>query len=255
VTCGTLRYLYAVVDAAGVPAPPLGPGVDGAEVTVLTEGPLAAVLSEVPADRFGEPALRSRLEDLDWLAELARAHHRVIDRISRVTAVAPLRMATVMEDQAAVRDLLASRRASFAEVLDRVRGRQEWGVKAYVLTGGPTADDTDIDSPGAGPGTAYLLRRRGQRQHAQRAVAAGVERARRLHELLSQHAVDARNYPPQDPRLSGRPEPMVLNAAYLVPADQVDALRAEAARFDAAGLRVELTGPWAPYSFAQDSGS
>jgi hypothetical protein len=253
VTGGTLCYLYAVIDAADVPAPPLGPGVDGVDVTVLTEGPLAAVLSEVPADQFGEPALRSRLEDLDWLAELARAHHRVIDRMSRVSAVAPLRMATVVVDRAAVRDLLASRRASFAEVLDRVRGRQEWGVKAYVVTDGP--DETDTDSPGAGPGTAYLLRRRGQRERAQRAFAAGVERARRLHELLSQHAVDTRTYPPQDPRLSGRTEPMVLNAAYLVPAGQVDALRAEAARFDAAGLRVELTGPWAPYSFAQDSAS
>jgi hypothetical protein len=228
--------------------------VDGAEVTTLTRGPVAAVLSEVPASRFDEQAIRSNLEDLDWLSDTAQAHHRVIDAIARVTAVAPLRMATLVRDPVSVGELLEANRDAFTKVLDRVRGRQEWGVKVYLADADAGGDDVP-ERATAGPGTAYLLRKRGQRDRARRALAAGEERARLLHELLAGHAEEARTYPPQDPRLSGRPEPMVLNAAYLVPEARVDTLREALAGFDATGLRVDLTGPWAPYSFTQDSAS
>jgi hypothetical protein len=46
---------------------------------------------------------------------------------------------------------------------------------------------------------------------------------------------------------------MALNAAYLVAAVDAESLRAAAARFESPDLRVELTGPWAPYSFAEVS--
>jgi len=62
-------------------------------------------------------------------------------------------------------------------------------------------------------------------------------------------AADSRVYPLQDPRLTGRREEMILNVAYLV--DEAGAA-ALAQRVDAATgneLRLELTGPWAPYSF------
>jgi hypothetical protein len=45
----------------------------------------------------------------------------------------------------------------------------------------------------------------------------------------------------------------VLNAAYLVPAEHADSFlrAAERLRADAPeGTRVEVSGPWAPYSFA-----
>jgi hypothetical protein len=48
---------------------------------------------------------------------------------------------------------------------------------------------------------------------------------------------------------------MVLNAAYLVGEPELDEFRAALAGFDPTGLRVELTGPWAPYSFTEDTAS
>jgi hypothetical protein len=71
-----------------------------------------------------------------------------------------------------------------------------------------------------------------------------------LHRTLSAAAVASHLYPPQDPQLSGRPEPMVLNAAYLVEESGVtmfvDAVQAWQSRH----IAHELTGPWVPYSFA-----
>lgn len=257
----TLCYLYGVVDAAAATSPPVEHGVEGAGVRYVPSGALAGVVSEVPASRFGEAALRANLENLDWLAETARAHHRVVDAINRVAAVLPVRMATVLLGPDQVVELLDEQRRPFTAALDRVRGRQEWGVKAYLGRAEPSVTtDAAAVPPAARPGTAYLLRKRGERERAERAAATGARRAGELHEALAALAVDSRVYPAQDPRLSGRSEPMLLNAAYLVADADVAALRAvladyeaadsDSADLDPAGLRVELTGPWAPYSFA-----
>jgi hypothetical protein len=52
--------------------------------------------------------------------------------------------------------------------------------------------------------------------------------------------------------LSGAPGENVRNAAYLVDAGRTEEFAALAWRLDAEapGTRIELTGPWAPYSFA-----
>ena len=67
-----------------------------------------------------------------------------------------------------------------------------------------------------------------------------------------QRAVAGRRLSPQDPRLTGRPEPMTLNAAYLVGADADEQFRAAVAELAVAhpDVTVELAGPWPPYSFA-----
>ena len=46
----------------------------------------------------------------------------------------------------------------------------------------------------------------------------------------------------------------MLNAAYLVDVELVDTFTAKVRDLDGAllGARVEVTGPWAPYSFVDD---
>ncbi len=60
-----------------------------------------------------------------------------------------------------------------------------------------------------------------------------------------------RTGPSKAPWLSDAGE-NVFNDAFLVPRGRGEAFRAEAARAGQglAGIRVEVTGPWAPYSFA-----
>ena len=65
-------------------------------------------------------------------------------------------------------------------------------------------------------------------------------------------AVAARRLAIQDPRLTGRAEPMILNAAFLVPEESDRSFAAEVQRTagQRSGITVELQGPWPPYSFA-----
>jgi hypothetical protein len=75
-----------------------------------------------------------------------------------------------------------------------------------------------------------------------------------IHARLADRAGAATLSRPQDRRLSGRETEMVLNAAYLVPADATDAFRQIVEelgrRHEPDGVALELTGPWPPYHFA-----
>lgn len=243
----TLVYLYAVADAADAQDHAIS-GVEGAPVRRVVADGLAAVVSSVDAERFGEEALRRSLEDLQWLEKVARSHHEVVASLARSGPVAPVRMATVYLDDQNVRALLHDRASALHRALDRVRGRSEWGVKAYAVPA-PEADDRD-EADGAKPGTSYLMRRRAERDRAAGGLRAAVEAADAVHRVISDLADATRRYEPQDPRLSGRREQMVLNAAYLVDEAGAAAVRRLVEDRDMPELRLELTGPWAPYSFA-----
>ncbi|GAA4214568.1 GvpL/GvpF family gas vesicle protein [Microbispora amethystogenes] len=260
-------YLYAVTPARetyaqhdGVAGGELR-GVGGGAVRPVARGGLVAHVSDVPLDEFGEEPLRRHLEDLDWVEGVARAHHAVVEALAGAGPTAPVRLVTVYTGEEQVRDLLDRRHDDFAEILAHVAGRREWGVKAYLRreTAQPatTPPDRSAASPartsaepeGGGPGAAYLRRRKESLRGREDLWRAAAERAEELHAALGRLAVASRRHRPQDPRLSGRSESMLLNGAYLVdPAHEEEFAAVVAAHRDRF-LDVEITGPWAPYSF------
>lgn len=101
-------------------------------------------------------------------------------------------------------------------------------------------------------GSGYLRRRQAQHRARDDAWQRAAATAERVDATLAGLAVDSRQRPPQRPQLSGARGENVLNATYLVDAGRTEAFAALARRLDAEapGTRIELTGPWAPYSFA-----
>jgi hypothetical protein len=255
---GHLRYAYAVVrsSATAVPTALTGiRGVAGGPVALLRAGPVAAAVSAVPADEFSEAALKARLEDLDWLEATARAHHFVVDALAAHTTVLPLRLATVYRDDARVEQMLNERERDFTSLLDRLDGHLEWGVKVYAEED-PAAPPDEWDAPADEPGSgrAYLRRRRQQYRSREDVWRAAEEAARRTAELARGLAVDRARHRPQQGDLAavpGRNVRNVANDAYLVPRHLAEEFleRMRHAADDLPGVRVEVTGPWAPYSF------
>jgi hypothetical protein len=241
-------------------------GVGGGTVRTVGCAGLNVLVSDVSLAEFGEAALRRNLDNLEWLDETARQHHDVIDAASRLFPLLPTRLATVYGSDAAVCAGLAGRHGQLLDALHRVGGRVEWGVKAYAAQGPSAGDRTRAEAAGSEPGAAaardaadgsgiaYLKRRRAQLTAQRESQVAAVNGARAVHAQLSARAEAARLHPPQAPQLSGVRLPMLLNAAYLLGkghgASFTAAVTAEAAAYPQ--LRLELTGPWPPYSFAGD---
>jgi hypothetical protein len=251
-------WLYAVTaDSAGLPAGAAArPGVGGGRVRAIRAAGLTAVVEDVGEDEFGEAALRRNLEDLIWLERTARAHHAVIEAMTERGPVVPMRLATVYSGDDPVAGTLRRRAGDLREALCRIRGRSEFGVKAYPAAPvDPLPEERDPAPAPTGPGAAYLQRRRAQlasHRSAREEAAAG---AQAVHAELSRLSVSARLYPPQPPGLAGQAASMVLNAAYLVADERASEFTATVN--DLTGrhrsVRLGLTGPWPAYSFAGGS--
>jgi hypothetical protein len=244
-----LRYVYAVCRPFGTPLQAQLSGVAGDPPRLLHHHDLVAVVSHVPERDFAEEPLRRHLEDLDWLTATARAHQGVIDALTVVTTPLPLRLGTVFRDDSGVRVMIEEREEAFRRTLDRLEGRVEWGVKVYA--------DTSPAEPAAPPekaasGRDYLRQRRMRVRSNEDMWQRAENFATRLHETLSAHAEDSRLHAPQNPTLSGVSGRNVLNAAYLVPRTESEEFveLVDRTKDEAPGMRVELTGPWAAYSFA-----
>ncbi|MEU8139208.1 GvpL/GvpF family gas vesicle protein [Streptodolium elevatio] len=232
---------------------------------------LWAVVETVPAADFGEESLHRRFEALPELEQLARAHHTVVQTLGAVTATAPLRLATLYYDDDGVRTVLRREAEQLRAALDHIAGRAEWGIKAYASPP-PRATGRPVPAPpselGPGSGREYLRRRKAERTSAQDARDVLDRAVTELDAALSAVAVDVHHLPP---RLAAAPDRSdtpglsapthedvnLLNAAYLVADDDAAEFASVVdLRAHALPLRIEVTGPWAPYSFTpRDLGS
>ncbi|MGR8007247.1 GvpL/GvpF family gas vesicle protein [Streptomyces hypolithicus] len=256
-----LRYVYAVTGPFDGVLPEGVVGLDGEPPRLLHHDGLVAVVSPVPARDFDEAPLKEHLEDLDWLTGTARLHEAVVAALTTVTCPVPLRLATVCVDDSGVRQLIDAGRDRFVETLERLEGRVEWGVKVYVDTEpapepaaaqAPPPPHTEAGAAAPASGRDYLRRRLNRRQARESVWERADAVSRALHGELSRRAEATALHRPQDSRLSESPGQNVLNAAYLVPRERGEEFVAEIGRLapKEAGIRVEITGPWAPYSFA-----
>lgn len=246
-------WLYLVTADTGLAEIPDGlTGVGGGTVEQVRGSGLTAVVEEVSLADFGEEPLRRHLEDLSWLEATARAHHRVIDAVARQQPVVPMRLATVYSGEEVLSQMLATRGPGFEAVLGRLTGRVEWGVKALARPAPAVPADQPAAS-GPGSGRAYLQRRRTQRDAREQGRQQARLEARDIHVALAALAAGSRLHPPQSSELTGQAEAMVLNAAYLLADADKDAFAAQidSLREQHPALRLEVTGPWPPYSFAE----
>ncbi|MFJ9594217.1 GvpL/GvpF family gas vesicle protein [Streptomyces virginiae] len=270
----TLTYVYAVA----VPTPELGRtvaslrGVADASLSLLppldATGPAAPafVTSQVPHADWREEALRTHFEDLGWLESTARAHHHVIQALSDRATVLPLRMATLYQDEERALAALREQRPAFADRLALLAHHAEYGVKVYVRPADDGDGDGDAEGPDAAPraaapapaspGKAYLQARKRQHHAREDRYQQAARAAERIAAAAAPHATHAVRHPTQAGPLTrgeaGEDGENVLNDAYLVPDDRAETFRraVQQAGEDLPGVRVDITGPWAPYSFA-----
>jgi hypothetical protein len=255
-------YLYCIVPPASQPELDGLTGVDGrAPVEKLATDQLTAIVSRVPLDEFGPEPLKRNLEDLQWLERAARAHDSVLGAMMALDAVVPMRLLTIFTDESR---MLERERDRLVQALDRLRGHNEWSVKLLVDRGAleraaleqdrsPASRDAETESPGR----AFFARKQGQRAVREKARALAEKTAAQTHESLRREVAGSRLLPAQHPELSGRAGEMILNAAYLVGRRQSDVFAATAEqlrdRYRAIGIKLEVSGPWAPYNFVDDS--
>ncbi len=237
------EYVYGIVDGS------LPPDIVEGPARLVTQDGIAAVVRTVAADEFDEERMPERLQDMEWVTRLAVEHSEVLDRLCRQATVVPMRICTVYRSEERLREMLSAEASRLARVLGHLRGRSEWGVKAFsVRPPTPPKPQTASAHDSAGAGAAYLLARRRERDQVAEADQLVDQACDELHELLRAAAVEGRANPPQ------RQES--LNGVYLVEDQRSEefgrVVRESSERYAPLGLELTLTGPWPAYNFVPD---
>jgi hypothetical protein len=231
-------YTFAVVDSH--PAPTLPNGLRPVRLGTLT-----AIVEDVDVAEFEGERLERNLSDREWLERMVRRHEGVIEGLLDGRAVVPMRFGSIFSTEDGLRAMLQESADEFIDMLARVRGRHEWGVRitadreALVRRQAPPATD-------ASSGADYLRRRRAEMQAD---IDVGSEAAGIARELFEQLAECAERAVVLQPR---QPAPDTLvTTSYLVAFEDQDAFLMRAKELDDQHdeIAVEVTGPWPPYSF------
>ena len=263
---GWLLYLYGILEAGSDAHRLLNAGaIGGIDPTqpafAVSVANLVAAVSRVPSETFEELPLNELAQDLTRLAPLAVRHEEVVGRLARrAPALVPMTFGAVYRSVGGVVRLLHERAAEFAQILDQVRGCQEWGVRVFanqerliaaLVAESKAVQSIDAEIASSTPGRAYLLRR--QRGHV---IATELERLlddslSQLAQALEMHTKATRTDRPEVTAASN----LVLNVSLLVPEEVAGLVREQVAAlavaYEPRGLRLEISGPWAPYAFVR----
>lgn len=234
-------------------------GVDGRHATQLrVYEESCAAYCEVDLGEFVGERAEAQLQDLNWLGPRVCRHEVVIEQIMKQAPVLPARFATLFSSLESLDQFVLEHREGIAGFFAELGAQQEWAVKGLL-------DHADAlerlsqpaqEEPAGSLGGRYLQERRikvqAERELNQRLkmfcqhVAAG----------LGVHAGGFRERKVVAPAAEGTAAEVVLNWAFLIPPEDIEAFRASLQRFndDEAfpGLQLALNGPWPPYSFVPD---
>ena len=235
------KYVYCIIRSADpLRFGPVGIGTEPAEVHTVHHQDIAAVVSDTP------------IEVLDATRENVLAHERVNEAVMRDHTVIPMSFGTVFKTRDDIVELLRSAHAAFDEVLVKMKGKVEFGLKVLwdrdaVLREIESEDEglRRLKAEIAGQkGSTYFARV----QYGRLVDGALQERSEHyvvdIFDRLRDVAVASRANKPIGDR-------MIMNAAFLVSRDREAAFDAGVKAIGAKypGLTFRYTGPWPPYNF------
>jgi hypothetical protein len=255
-----LFYAYGIVPASmalsGAPG-----GIDDAEVSLVKDGELAALVSELT--QYDPDTIAELSGDMDWVAPRAKAHDLVLTWTSDRGPVIPLPMFTAtFASLDSVRAMLKGRAGKLRSVLDRVSRGREYALRVYRVDAELKAALPTLNSEmaklraaadAASPGQRYLLERKLEERAKEELRATSLRIAGEIRDALAAAALETTTSP--IPRVTtDAPGTMILNAAFLVAPEGLRAFQERLTEIvnerNTSGFRFDFTGPWPAYHFA-----
>lgn len=205
-------------------------GIAGSQVRLLRVEEFSILVSDFSADTV--PINRHNV----------LAHAAVVQRVLNRTTPLPFRFGTLVDEQE-LRNYVTAKREALKGKLKGIRGCIEMNVKV-IWNDGRVVEQAPAEIKDK-PGTAFLAQKRRELLGSETRVAE----AKRVASWLERHIGDII----KDRRIEeSRTDKLILAAAHLVERDSVEQYRGrlKAAREERPELHFLVSGPWAPYSFA-----
>lgn len=231
-------------------------GVCGGKIEVRSFAKLGAICEAVNADDFSK-LLTENVEDPNWVAGKAILHDRTISSFIDA-GVIPLRFGSVVPDLESLNILLERESQIMIDRLKSLHGQREFTVRVWVdrdeleprlVEANPELDDLQAELNGSTPGRQYLFKRK-LKDALELEVKKVLPELRREAFSRLEDAVTEIKVLERIPA-SQAANPGVLECAVLLDSISESLLLGELAGWpDRLAMRAELSGPFAPYSFA-----
>jgi Gas vesicle synthesis protein GvpL/GvpF len=253
-------YLYGVIPRGQ--SLPAGTGVPLQVVAHSESAAIAAVVEPVSAVEFAPETMEEKLKSLEWIGRLAHRHQAVLAEATRLGAVVPSRLCTLFSSTEALRSSLAANEEEFLAALERIEGREEWGLKLYCAEprlraalgeGDPQVQDFAAALTGASPGHAFVLGKKREARLAEIVAARIDDVIGETVDALEPGTADMRLIQALLPAVAGDSGVLVLNLALLAEVAGGETLHGVIAELAESladeGFTFEVSGPWPPYNF------
>ena len=234
---------------------------DDARLEWVTVDNLAALVSEVSRATYSEASLAEHLTDATWTAIRAMRHETVLEYVAKRTSAIPLRFGTIYLERQGIEQMLKEKGNDLQQIIEQLRGREEWGVNVYcdravllssITSVSPVLRDLVERAAQAPPGQSYLMQKKIETLKVDEARSAINRIVDQIESQLREDTDDARRLRILKVETTEHGE-LKAKFAFLVKRTGFDAFREAAERLaqehQAAGVRLELTGPWPVYNF------
>ena len=166
-------YVYCIAEsaaAAQLPADSLPAAIEeDSKLEWITVHNLAALVSRVPLATYNEESLAEHLTDATWTAIRAMRHETVVEYVAKRTSVVPLRFGTIYLERDGIEKMLTGRSRGLEELIEQLRGREEWGVNVFsdravllstITSVSPVLRELVERAQQASPGQSYLMQKK-----------------------------------------------------------------------------------------------
>ena len=259
-------YVYCIAETAAateILSDSLPTAIEDDAVLELVEvDDLVAVTSRVPLAMYGQEELAEHLTDPAWTAIRAMRHEQVVELFARRASVVPLRFGTIYLERTSIERMLAERQKELNEIIVRLREREEWGVNFYIdraklmmsITSlSPRLRDLVAKAAAASPGQSYLMQKKIDTLRTEEARTEINRLINKVEKTLQERSDAGKRLRVLEVEATEHGD-LKAKFAFLIERSGFEAFRASAEHlareYQAAGLRLELTGPWPAYNFA-----
>ena len=262
-------YLYCIREKTDTPCFSTKGIDEKEEVFVIPFRELEAVVSKVSFEEFASEEIQKKAqEDLNWIKEKAIAHEKVIEEAMRkddkVLSLIPMRFGTIFKERAGLEETLNKDYLKIREVLDRIRGKQEWSVKVYlkerekfeqvIKDKNETIKEKEKEIASLPEGLAFFME-----EELKEIIAKEINKelnnfAEDIFERLKDFSFDLAKGKLLEKELTGKEKPMVLNVSCLILEDRIEDFKKGVEALDQGintkGFYLEHSGPWPVYNFS-----
>lgn len=236
-------YLYGISVASSPKASKIASsGIDGDHrVEAAACGEFTCWVSAVDPASFSQEINRN-MENLDWLALHSVRHQQVVAEIAASATIIPARFGTVFSTRQALMKNIQGRSSALKKVFARIANADEWGVKLIAEQRQPQPAPLKARS-----GKEYL-KQKATRFKKPPDLSGVKEFVAALEKIATDSAPTG--------KISGVQPGLLWQATFLVPRGrrkEWDRVLKAFVKQWSGSRRIEINGPWPPYSFVSDA--